>query len=106
MVSFLLQRVGFKSALMRTRPDADVPCRTREAANTVCLARVSELLPSCSSDLERLGLISYLRDFSGGGPRRSRLRFGITEGELDDALKQLHSLAGQLQKDRELRYQH
>jgi hypothetical protein len=90
MFSFLLQRLGFKSPRMRVRPAADVSRRTREAANTVCLARVSELLPSCSSDLERLGLISYLRGFSGGDPRRRQLRFGFTEGELDDALKQLH----------------
>jgi hypothetical protein len=88
MFNFLLKRSG-KPARMKARPSADAACCTREEANTARLARVSELLPSCSSDLERLGVIAYLRDFSGD-PRRGHLRFGITEGEIDDALKQLH----------------
>jgi hypothetical protein len=88
MFNFLLKRFR-KSDRMRARPSADVACCTKAEANTARLARVSELLPSCSSDLERLGVIAYLRDFSGD-PRRRQLRFGITEAEIDDALKQLH----------------
>ncbi len=85
----LLKRFGLASAPMNPRSAADVVCRTREKANTASLSRISELLHSCSSDLERLGVIAYLRDF-GGDPRRCQLRSGITEGEIDDALKQLH----------------
>jgi hypothetical protein len=85
----LLKRLGPASVRMRAQPPAAVGCRAREEANAAHLARASHLLHSCSSDLERLELIAYLRS-SSGDPRRRQLRSGITEDDFDHALKQLH----------------
>jgi hypothetical protein len=89
MFNLLLKLFSSASVPKNPRSAADVACRTREKAKAASLACVSKLLYACSSDLERLGLIAYLRDY-GGDSRRCQLRFTIAEGEIDDALKQIH----------------
>jgi hypothetical protein len=77
MFDLLLKRFGPASAPMSPSSAVGVACRTREKANTASLARVSELLHSCSSDLERLGSFYGV---AGGRPTPDCNAFYDVEG--------------------------
>ncbi len=83
-----------EAANMNIVSDANLPRSSEtdfqsKASAPGCPARLREALDSATSDFERLGLISYLRD-SRGGRRTRGLSGGLSDAEFQGALKQLH----------------